>query len=383
MTCKLITGIKEIHQFMKDEGNFLLPFAPAFLRLLQSLNAPNYMNYDFVMCVSGASTRLSWQQGWAAYEGEPNQSELFVNGDRLTEYRKGFEGVGIDYTIFLNVAKREWWKDNYRGDVTWVNGDRAKVDIIASIDQAIPVLAHGIDSPTCLIMGYENDGEKLDILHLFIPDEKKVGETKYMISSENWQDQITMYCIINSFTPRIINKQLLVEIMENVIYLAKLENYGSTALGINAIQTLAEHLVWDEGFEKLEPKEKYEGELSWHYERPKSYYREDGARNLHERFWAGYCDFLCMLNGFNALWQFMNKYKDIVPEWIEDLQEASVCARRVCDYTGELWQYVSADELGLLKFKTKDVRSIFAAHMLRAKIYTKRIIEIFERLLKE
>ncbi|MDF2700775.1 MAG: hypothetical protein K0Q49_2338 [Haloplasmataceae bacterium] len=342
MTCKLITGIKEIHQFMKDEGNFLLPFAPAFLRLLQSLNAPNYMNYDFVMCVSGASTRLSWQQGWAAYEGEPNQSELFVNGDRLTEYRKGFEG-----------------------------------------DQAIPVLAHGIDSPTCLIMGYENDGEKLDILHLFIPDEKKVGETKYMISSENWQDQITMYCIINSFTPRIINKQLLVEIMENVIYLAKLENYGSTALGINAIQTLAEHLVWDEGFEKLEPKEKYEGELSWHYERPKSYYREDGARNLHERFWAGYCDFLCMLNGFNALWQFMNKYKDIVPEWIEDLQEASVCARRVCDYTGELWQYVSADELGLLKFKTKDVRSIFAAHMLRAKIYTKRIIEIFERLLKE
>ncbi len=90
MSSKLISGIREVRQFMKGEGNFLLAYAPAFLRLLQSLGAPEYMDYNFVMAVSGAATRLSWQQGWAAYEGEPNQSELFVNGDRLIDVRRGF-----------------------------------------------------------------------------------------------------------------------------------------------------------------------------------------------------------------------------------------------------------------------------------------------------
>jgi hypothetical protein len=193
MATKIIENIKEIHQFMDGEGNFLLPYAPVYLRLLQSLNAPDYMDYWFVLAVSGAATRLSWQQGWAAYEGEPNQSELFINGDRLTEIRKGFEGAEINYTICLNNAKKDWWKDNYGGEVAWMDGEKAKADIVASIDKCVPVLAHGIDSPTCLIIGYENDGEKLDILHLFIEDSKKIGVGKYTTSNNNWQNEMTMY----------------------------------------------------------------------------------------------------------------------------------------------------------------------------------------------
>ena len=384
---KLIGGIKECHQFMGEEGNFLLPYAPVFLRLLESMNAPEYMDYSFVMSISGATTRLSWLEGWAQYKDEPNQSELFINGDRLIEVRKGFEGAGVDAKVYLNEAKKDWWKDNYSGDVTWVNGDKAKTDIIASIDKGIPVLAHGIKSPTCLIIGYENNGEKLHILHNYISDEEKKGETKYTTSNNNWQNDFTFYCIVNSFNPRKVDRKLLSEIMENVIYLAKSEKYQNASVGLKSYESLAEHLVWDKGFEPLtfgeeNKSDDYTGELSWQYERPDGYYREDGARNLGDRFWAGYCDYLCMLNGFGNLHYFLMANKDVVPEWSDDIVNAADDAMRIADYTGELWKYVTPDDDGVRKFKEADTRSIFAAHMIRSKIHHQRIVETFEKILK-
>ena len=391
MADKLIEGIKEIHQFTEGEGNFLLPYAPAYLRLLQSLGAPDYMDYDFVLCVSGAAVRVSWQQGWAAYEDEPNQSELFINGDRLTEYRRGFAGAGVEAEICLSEAKRERWRGHYSGSVTWAGGEKAKTDITASIDRGIPVPAHGIaGEPACLIIGYEDGGTRLCVMSIFTPADKKTGKSKYRISDGSWTDEITLYCIVRGFRPRAVDMTLLREVMTNVICLARLKSYDKAGsewhvtYGLEAIGSLAEHLVWDEGFEPLEPYEKYSGSLSWQYERPPGYWRRDGARCLSDRFWAGYCDFLCMLNGFESLKNFIDRMKDKAPpEWSDDLAEASRCAGRIADFTGELWKYVTADEEGLRKFKTADIRSIFAGHMLRVKIYYTRVTEIFERLTGE
>lgn len=390
MSDKMIGGIKKIHQFMEGEGNFLLPFAPAYLRLLQALNAPAYMDYNFVLCVSGAAVRVSWLQGWAEYKDEPNQSELFVNGDRLTEYRKGFQGAGLEAEFYLSESKRSWWSGNYSGNVTWTDSKKAKADITASIDKGIPVLAHGVaGEPTCLIIGYKNDGARLCLISIFTPDDKKIGESDCRLSDENWTDEITLYCIVTKFTPRHVDKAMLREIMETVIYLARIQKPEieipgrHVSLGLEAILSAAEHLVWDEGFEALEPGKKYEGELSWPYARPTGFWRDDGARSLSSRFWAGYCDFLCMLNGFVALEHFLSRYKEIVPEWSAELEEAARCACCIADYTGELWKYVTPDEEGLKKFKTADIRSIFAAHMLRVRIYYTRITEIFDRLLNE
>ena len=168
MSDKIIGGIKEIHQFMGDEGNFLLPYAPAYLRLIQTLDAPEYMDYNCVLCVSGAATRVSWLQGWAAYKDEPNQSELFINGDRLAEYRKGFSGAEMEAEIYLNEAKRDWWSGNYSGSVIWADGSKVKNDIIASIDKGVPVLAHGAaGKPTSLIIGYEDNGTRICLLAFY------------------------------------------------------------------------------------------------------------------------------------------------------------------------------------------------------------------------
>ena len=40
---------------------------------------------------------------------------------------------------------------------------------------------------------------------------------------------------------------------------------------------------------------------------PEGYYRTDGARTLAQRFWSGYCDYLCMLNGYEIFFAFLGK----------------------------------------------------------------------------
>jgi hypothetical protein len=46
-----------------DDGNMLLPDMPVVFRLAQTLDAPEHVDYDYVMGISGAAVRLSWQQG--------------------------------------------------------------------------------------------------------------------------------------------------------------------------------------------------------------------------------------------------------------------------------------------------------------------------------
>jgi len=139
--------------------------------------------------------------------------------------------------------------------------------------------------------------------------------------------------------------------------------------------------VWDESFEPLEPGKRYEGNISFPYDRPQGYYREDGARTLGSRFWDGYCDFLCMLNGYDNFSRFLERYAGVVPEWHDKLLQAAKDYHAACDYSGKLWQYVTPDDNGVAKFKDKDVRYAFAAHMLRAKVYTVRAVETLQQLI--
>ena len=154
---------------------------------------------------------------------------------------------------------------------------------------------------------------------------------------------------------------MLTEVLETAVYLARTarqETLKDTALGVSAFDALAELLAWDEGFAPLEPVKEFDGQLEFPYSRPEGYYRTDGAGSLSKRFWAGYCDFLCMLNGCENFSRFLGKYRSVLPQWEGALSEAAA------------------------KFKDKDVRYAFAAHMLQATIYILRAVEIFERLLK-
>lgn len=373
---KIIKGIKPLKQFM-DDGSMLLPDIPVAYRLLQTMNAPSYMDYDYLLSISGAAVRLNWQPGFAAYDGEPNQSELFVNGDRLTELRNLFERTGMRVTINLIKGNKSFWKYNYSKPVNWISSSIGKNIIIESINKDKPIMIWG-PQKAMLVTGYENDG---DILYgvCTMREGKEVLDEYNYIKVDNWEKELKAVFEVISFEPVKPNKELLYKTLTTAVNLArtsKQKALGNTELGLSAFDAVAEHLVWDESFEPLEVDKKYEGKITWPKLLYKGYYREDGARTLEGRFWAGYCDFLCMLNGYGNFSRFLESRskEDDFKFWKRELLEASKCYNKACDYSGELWKIVTPDREGIIKFKTSEVRYTFAAHMLRAKIYTQKAL---------
>jgi hypothetical protein len=383
----MIEDIKPLQQFM-DDGSMLLPDMPAVFRLMQALGAPAYVDYDYILSISGAAFRLSWQQGWAAYEAEPNQGSSFIDGEEYSEYTRAFSGLGVSYTTHYIKGRKD---NDGKAGIVWNTVDEAKADIIASVDRGIPVIIHG-PCVGATVLGYEKDDDLSggDVtfygVAVFADAGKRIAPHNYN-KFDDWQGEIKAYFIIDSYTPYDMDKLLLTKTLKTAVTLARtsrLEKLGDTALGISAFDALVEQLVWDESFEPLEPGKRYEGEISFPYDRPTGYYREDGARTLGDRFWAGYCDFLCMLNGYGNFSRFLVKQAEnnIVPEWSEQLKIAAEYYHKACDYSGKLWDYVTPDDAGVAKFKEMDVRYAFAAHMMRAKIYTVKAIEVLEKILK-
>lgn len=242
----------------------------------------------------------------------------------------------------------------------------------------LPVLL--ADRSVC-VLGY--DGDSLLGISTFADGNTREAPHGYN-RFDDWQREISAYFIIESYAPREMNRRLLADTLRTAVKLAtttRIGKLGDTALGISSFDALAEQLVWDESFEPLEPGKRYEGKIDFPYDRPEGYYREDGARTLASRFWDGYCDFLCMLNGYSNFARFLERYAGVVPEWHEKLLQAAKYYHAACDYSGKLWQYVTPDDNGVAKFKDKDVRYAFAAHMLRAKIYTVRAVETLQAVL--
>jgi hypothetical protein len=360
---RFIEGVRPLQQFM-DDGSFLMPEIPAVFRLLQAMNAPDYVDYDYLLSLSGMAVRLAWQQGWAEYEGLPNQA-IFYNQGNKSVVEIALERAGCKYTL-KKVAE--------------VGIETARTDIKASIEKGVPVLMNGGPHVNTAILGFIDD--ELFGVSTFADQNKRIPPHNYN-KVDDWESQMEYYILIDEYKPKAMDSVLFRDTLKTAVYLARttrLDRLGDTALGLSSFDALAEMLVWDEGFEPLEPGKQYDGKILFPYERPEGYYRTDGAGTLAKRFWAGYCDFLCRRNGYENFTRFLEKYAALLPDHGGRIKEAARYYRRACDYSGELWKYVTPNDEGVAKFKEKDVRYAFAAHMLRAKIYTVKAVEILEKV---
>ncbi len=355
-----IADVKCLQQFMED-GSFLMPEIPAALRALQALGAPDYMDYDFLMSITGMAVRLAWQPGWAAYQVLPNQA-VFPDGTGFDYALRALDGAGAKYIV-----------------KSLTDTVLARKEIQAAIDKGKPVL---LDEPfVCsTVLGYKEN--VLYGVSTFAPPEERTQPYQYN-PLNSWCEQTKRYVLIERLLPQPVDRQLLAQTIKRAITMARTsecQQHPGAAMGLSAFDALAEMLVWDESFQIFNDDLSYTGEIPWPYHRPEGYWREDGAHSLADRFWAGYCDFLCMLNGYENMSRFLNKYADIVPEWRERVLSAAGYYQKACDYSGELWKYVTPDEEGVRKFRLPEVRYTFAAHMLRAKMYTLKAVEELEKI---
>ena len=351
-----IAGVKPLAQFMED-GSFLMPEIPALLRALPAMGAPAAFDYDYLLSLSGMAVRLVWQQGWAEYRDTPNQGVFY--GKNVVEL--ALDRVGAGYTVrrFDNGAAEE---------------------VRRLLDSGRPVLMQGGAQAYAALLGYR--GNDFYGVSTFADASQRIAPHAYnRIDCEKAE----RYIAIDGCAFRPLDRTLLTEVLQTAVSLARVTRspeLGDTALGISAFDAVAELMVWDEGFAGLTPGTPSAGPFSFPYERPDGYYRTDGAGTLEQRFWAGYCDFLCMLNGYENFARFLEKYAPLVPAWERALRAAAENYRAAGVSSGALWEYVKPDGSDLSKFLDRDVRYAFAAHMLRAKIYTIRAAECLEGILR-
>lgn len=76
-----IADVKCLQQFMED-GSFLMPEIPAALRALQALGAPDYMDYDFLMSITGMAVALSLAARDGSLSGAAHQA-VFSGWNRI------------------------------------------------------------------------------------------------------------------------------------------------------------------------------------------------------------------------------------------------------------------------------------------------------------
>ena len=264
---KFIENVKPLQQFMED-GSFLMPEVPAVFRALQALGAPDYVDYDYLLSLSGIAVRLAWQQGWAGHVQIPNQGIFYNQGGKSTE-ELTLERAGASFTVRA---------------IAETGLEKAKQEIRQSIDRSVPVILIGGEHVTAAILGYRAD--ELFGVYIFSDQNKRIEPYAYnRIALEQVPEK---YILISNYTPRPVDRKLLTETLKTAIYQARTSHmaaFGDTALGLSSFDALAEMLVWDESFEPLTPAAAYEGDIRFPYDRPDGYYRTDGARTLDARFW--------------------------------------------------------------------------------------------------
>lgn len=166
-----------------------MPEIPAALRALQALGAPDYMDYDFLMSITGMAVRLAWQPGWAAYQGLPNQA-VFPDGTGFDYALRAVDGAGAKYIV-----------------KSLTDTVLARKEIQAAIDKGKPVL---LDEPfVCsTVLGYKEN--VLYGVSTFAPPEERTQPYQYT-PLNNWCEQTKRYVLIERLLPQPVDRQLLAQ----------------------------------------------------------------------------------------------------------------------------------------------------------------------------
>jgi len=365
---RVLEGVQKVGFFDAKEGAMFSPSVGSLVSVMAFLGARGYINYDFVAATSGAAFRAVWQEGWA----DNNNDILIIDEDPLMCYRRGFEATGCQYEARYCEGRRDWWSSEIHDAVTWSDERQTTRDIVESINRGIPVLALGIiGPPECsIVTGYDEEGQVLLGWSFFQggwPGEDfSIDENGYF-RKRNWFGNAHAYFVIKEMIPVARGKEILLKTLKLAVAMARRPHTNGTAFGLAAFRACADTLLCDEGFDSI----------PLHCEDPTGGHWELG---VDTRFYS-LSDFAMML----AERQRAANYLEIVasghPDCAEELLAAAEHYRAVSEYANALRTHISRDDAGFEQFRSAEVRSILAGHILQAQLCEERAVQKLERLL--
>lgn len=236
------TYIEGVRRISWDTGE-MCEFASALVSAMLCLGED--ISYNYVMGTSGVAFRFTlnpseWDFG--------NYSIRNISADADEPIRRAIAATGYAYTL---CEKTTWQED--------------AAEIIASIDQGIPVLAYGVVGPSdcCIITGYDEKGKVLLGWSTYqdIPQDHNIPHdaTSYF-RKPGWHDNLHGYILLGNKQGRPSLRAIYLDALKWAVHLLKTPKMGTKFTGLEGLRVWAEEMTQDRYFPAGD-----EGTIGWRY----------------------------------------------------------------------------------------------------------------------
>lgn len=356
MASKVIPNVPRIAMFIGKES-LLTPWVGSLWAALRS--GGEDWTYSDILAMSGAGNRLRWMPGrW-----DPGNVDIaFCEDDPFGPHLRALAAVGWSGEVKLV-------KPVAGAELPLVDEETARRDITGSIYGGIPVIAMGIIGPPecCVVFGYENGGDKLIGWSYFQTEEGYDPEKPF--SKANWFGGLAGYILLTGKTDVPTARDTGLRTLKAVAEHARKGEVRGAKVGLEA---------WTPMLDQLENDDFADCTLDF----PNGISGDDPAweNTVKGRFFV-YCDALCQIHERGVALPYYERLADSFPEWSSELRPAIGAWRECSRYGGFLWNHMTNDDAGLVKFRTPELRRILAEEGRRSMEKDIEAIEHIERLL--
>ena len=373
MNRKIIPNIPDIGYYGNEVDYAVNVFNAAFN------TGENEISRAEISAFSGMANYFCWIEGdWVGSRG----CEIFGVTNEIP-----FEAEINLMKTFGLAAKYIAVSRDTDGNMLNADEDQIKRDLVETINKGYPIVAKFDHTHhNCIIIGYEDDGDKL-VCKEAVEGEDESGGSGFssghadaeIFVRENWLKIIQDYIIIKEKLESVPERQRILELFKKITGFArrtdKIRNrmtlgYGGKIRGDMSVGFAA----WEVYLNMLEHEDLSHLPLS-----------DDDANNDSISLRIGvYCDGLCQIWERHAALDYYRSLAEKYPEWREELNIAIAALDECSKYAGFLWSQDFAFEgEGLKKFRDPAARKILADEGRKAMQKDIEAIEQFEKILKK
>jgi hypothetical protein len=356
MTDRLIPGVPRLAQFIGDES-YLTCYVGSLHAALHGMDRPR--PYHDLLGLSGAGNRLSWRPGtWF-----PGNVDLATCEEPpFAPHQRVLTALGLR-------AEVRGCRDFPGLTPPFVDEETARQEIVESLDRDLPVIALGIIGPpeSCVVLGYEEDGERLIGWNYFQADEGLDAERPFVTA--NWFAGLTGYLLLAEEADAPGRRASALAALRAVVDHAHRGEVRGARVGLAAWTAMLDQVEHDDfsTCATLLPRDKQPEEDAF-------------SATVQGRLYV-YCDALCQVHERQVVLPYYAALAIEFREWAPYLGPAIELWGECASYGGFVWKHLTMDEAGYERFRTPEVRAILAAEGRRCAELDRRAVAHIEDLL--
>jgi len=359
MDSHIIENVPRIAQFIGNDS-YLTPFIGSLYAALHGMGTPR--RYAELLSLSGAGNRLTWRPNeW--FGG--NCDILACEEPPFAPHLRVLNAIGL-------TAKIRLCRETVGLPGPYAPLEKAKEEIVASIEKGIPVIAMGIIGPPecCVVYGFEKDGDVLIGWNYFQDSEGFSPEQPFR--KENWLPGLTGYLILGKAETQPSQQGSAVAAFRAIASHARQYEVRGARVGLAAWEEMLRQLEHDDFTHLKRLLLPQSGEI----------WSEDVWSTTAQGRFFTYCDALCQIHERGVALHYYQYLAEKYPEWQIHLLPAIAAWKECSAYGGFLWKYVTMDPKGYEKFTDPAIRKILADEGRRSMKKDREAIEHIEELLK-